>query len=456
MPYNSDTANAGKAVATRVGGNIRKIRTGNGMTQVQLAAPEFSISYISAIERGKIRPSLRTLTILARRLDVPLTILLEGSPAQAVETRTIGYALVDAGPDQTIDVTLLQANILIRQGEMKQAGELLASIAPKRITTGQSYQLFLLRGQIHLADGDYQEAVDDLRKAMTHGEELHDVDLIERVRDLLGKAYFNLSKYELAQENHSHCLNAITNHRITDPLFALEVLNDIASDYSRLNDIEQAISYYHRAIDALDTISRDSRSFAQQYMDISQQYKAAGKFTMARDYAMRSLALYQMREEHKLIGITHQRLGKALEWQSLFDEAEAEYRRAIAIELELQDAVAISTCQTSLAELLFKRGRADEAEQEAKSALTYARESGDAQAQGQALFTLAQLRHQLNDFVAADDLFAQALAMLDSSHAHDIAASAYSHFANLLEERGEIQLSLKALKQAYEHQRIGK
>ncbi len=49
-----ETANVGKAVAARVGTNIREVRTKLGMTQAQLAAPEFSISYISAIERGKI------------------------------------------------------------------------------------------------------------------------------------------------------------------------------------------------------------------------------------------------------------------------------------------------------------------------------------------------------------------------------------------------------------------
>ena len=70
-----ETANVGKAVAKRVGDNIREVRTKLGMTQAQLAAPEFSISYISAIERGKIRPSLKALSILARRLDVPLTFL---------------------------------------------------------------------------------------------------------------------------------------------------------------------------------------------------------------------------------------------------------------------------------------------------------------------------------------------------------------------------------------------
>src|SRR5258708_10604931 len=75
-----ETANVGRAVAARVGSNIRAVRTKLRLTQAQLAAPEFSISYISAIERGKIRPSLKALSILAKRLHVPLTFRLEGSP----------------------------------------------------------------------------------------------------------------------------------------------------------------------------------------------------------------------------------------------------------------------------------------------------------------------------------------------------------------------------------------
>src|SRR5437879_1036027 len=137
MPPSLETANVGKAVAARVGTNIREVRTKLGMTQAQLAAPEFSISYISAIERGKIRPSLKALSILARRLDVPLTFLLEGSPSGAAEARAVGYSPADAGPDQKIDVDLLQAEVFVQQGEFKQAEQLLAPIQPERITTDQ-------------------------------------------------------------------------------------------------------------------------------------------------------------------------------------------------------------------------------------------------------------------------------------------------------------------------------
>src|SRR5881275_455247 len=170
MPPTTETANVGKAVAARVGTNIREVRTRLGMTQAQLAAPEFSISYISAIERGKIRPSLKALSILARRLDVPLTFLLEGSPAGAAEARTVGYSPADAGPDQKIDVDLLQASVLIQQGAYEEAEELLAPIQPERITTDQVYRLYLLRGQIHSSAGEYQEAVVDLRSAVAQGE----------------------------------------------------------------------------------------------------------------------------------------------------------------------------------------------------------------------------------------------------------------------------------------------
>ncbi len=451
-----ETANVGKAVAARVGTNIREVRTKLSMTQAQLAAPEFSISYISAIERGKIRPSLKALSVLARRLDVPLTFLLEGTPAGAAEARAVGYSPADAGPDQRIDVDLLQAGVLIQQGCYQEAMGLLEPIQPERITTDQVYRLYLLRGQLHLGQNEYQEAVVELRAAVSQGEALNDSEYIERARNLLGRAYFQLYNYTLAVENHQRCYASIENGQVVDPLFSLEVFSSLANDYFRLGDLEKAITFYHKALDMLETMNRDSKSFAQKYMEISQHYKLAGKLTMAREYALQSIAIYQMRSEQRLVGMTHQRLGKALERQNDLDGAEREYRQAIAIERELNDEVSASVCHTGLAELLLKRGQLEEAEQQAQEALKFAQAGGDAQTQGQALITLAQIRHQGDDFSSADEYFTQALALLDASNAHEIAASAYFRFANLLEERGEVQRSLTAIKKAYEHQRLGK
>src|SRR5438128_9618358 len=344
MPPSLEAANVGKAVAARVGTNIREVRTKLGMTQAQLAAPEFSISYISAIERGKIRPSLKALSILARRLDVPLTFLLEGSPSGAAEARAVGYSPADSGPDQKIDVDLLQANVLVQQGEYQQAEQLLVPIQPERITTDQVYRLYLLRGQIHLGVNEFQEAVVDLRAAVSQGEALNDIEYIERARNLLGEAYYYLYNYTLAVEHHLRCNKAIEDGLINDPIFKLDVYSNLANDHFRLAELEQAITYYHRALQLLKDLGRDTKSFAQQYMEISQKYKAAGKLTIAREYAMRSLALYEMRSEQRLMGMIHQRLGRTLERQTDLDGAQREYETAIQIVTELGDDNSISTC----------------------------------------------------------------------------------------------------------------
>ncbi len=407
-----ETMNVGKAVAARVGSNIREVRTKLSLTQSQLASPEFSISYISAIERGKIRPSLKALAILAKRLDVPLAFLLEGSPGGAAEARAVGYSPADSGPDQRIDVELLQAFVLLQQHQYKKASDLLTPIQADRITTDQAYHLFLLRGQVHLGLGDYQEAVVDLRAAVSQGEHMNDVDNAERARNLLGQAYFSLYNYTLALENHMRCANALESHLINDPVFALDVYSNVAHDFFRHGDLDRAISYYHKAIAILDGMKRDSKSFAEKYMEIGQQYKQAGKILVARDYLMRSLAMYEMRDEQRRVGITHQRLGKA-------------------------------------------RGKLAEAEQEAQAALASARRGDDAQTQGQALIALAQLRHNANDYTGADELFSQALDLLDESNAHELAGVAYSRYANVLEQRGEVQRSLTAFKKAYQHQLQG-
>src|SRR5437016_9318872 len=92
-----------------VGARIRAARQAKRYTQSQLAAPDFSVSYISAIERGQIAPSLRALEILARRLNLSSAELLaehahgsnEGSGRVSTTpimdtTRAIELALIEA------------------------------------------------------------------------------------------------------------------------------------------------------------------------------------------------------------------------------------------------------------------------------------------------------------------------------------------------------------------------
>jgi len=69
-------------IGKSVGEKLRAARVAQHYTQSQLAAPDFSVSYISAIERGQIHPSLRALEILATRLGLSSTQLLPARSQQ--------------------------------------------------------------------------------------------------------------------------------------------------------------------------------------------------------------------------------------------------------------------------------------------------------------------------------------------------------------------------------------
>src|SRR6266571_3444623 len=90
-----------------VGAKIRMMRLARKMTQSQLAKPDFSISYISAIERGQIQPSLRALAILASRLGLPSTQPLT---VNTVEDTTDGSLLSGSRRlNEVIELELLEA-----------------------------------------------------------------------------------------------------------------------------------------------------------------------------------------------------------------------------------------------------------------------------------------------------------------------------------------------------------
>lgn len=451
MPYLEATSIV-KSVSARIGANMRKVRIERGMTQAQLASPEFSVSYISAIEHGKLRPSIKALSVLAQRLEVPVTLLVESSPTAGEPSRTVGYAPVNTDEIDQIDVELLQATVLVRQGAYDEAAQLLLPLAAPHLVPAHAYRYFLLRGQIALGRHRFEEAIADLRAAIGHAETLKERELVERARNLLGKACFLLKNYKLAEENHRVVACALEEGGMSDSFFALEVYCNLVDDCSALDEFERADSYIQRAQALLEQVDNDETSYARLSLENSQRSSAAGKFALAREQAMRSLAIYQTRSMQLQQARLHQDLGKTLEKLQKPDEAEQAYLQAVDIARPLHDAASFAQSLIALAELAGKRGDTQRAEQEAREAITIAQASDDALAQGQALLVLAQLRHQNGDYADSDCAFEQGLALLEETQDHDLIASAYFHYANQLEARGEIQRSLAAIKHAYSHQ----
>lgn len=60
-----------------MGGNIRRLRKGRGLTQEEVAfRAKIDLTYVSGIERGKRNPSLMVMVRIARALSSDLTDLI--------------------------------------------------------------------------------------------------------------------------------------------------------------------------------------------------------------------------------------------------------------------------------------------------------------------------------------------------------------------------------------------
>jgi transcriptional regulator with XRE-family HTH domain len=73
------------AIATTIGERILQRRTELGLSQRDIASEGASYAYISRIEAGQRRPSVRALRKLASRLDVSVHWLETGEPDPAEE-----------------------------------------------------------------------------------------------------------------------------------------------------------------------------------------------------------------------------------------------------------------------------------------------------------------------------------------------------------------------------------
>ena len=80
-----------------VGERLRRLQQERGLSQRDLSAPGVSYAYISRIEAGARRPSVKALRLLARKLGVTPEYLETGSELSGAEARELRLAEIELG-----------------------------------------------------------------------------------------------------------------------------------------------------------------------------------------------------------------------------------------------------------------------------------------------------------------------------------------------------------------------
>jgi tetratricopeptide (TPR) repeat protein len=428
----------------RLGQRLRQARLARNLTQSEVAASQFSVSYISAVERGQIRPSLGALEKLAQRLQVSVADLLRLEPGDVVSSAAGGY--VSAFDRDDIDAQMREANILIRQGNAEAALEILAPMQERgpslREQAALKWHLAFCYNALRRPDDARREAQEGILLADRVG------DLRERLRLELSQAYSLAQKHQAALDQLRLCLEAIEKAVVLDPLFRMKVLFYLGSESWTLGEQEAAVTYLREAT-ALADEALDPERLGLRYSQLALAARTQGDYRSARVFSVRSLGSYEDAGYRRVMAQAHTRLGRAFAQSGDLDAALAELELARQRAEQQNDSRGLAEAQTNLAALYLRQQRAEDAARAAEHAISLAESFDDATQLAEAQVVLAQVLEARKDYTNAERTFEQAVEGLKQANALTQLSDAYAAFSEFLERRGQSRKALEVLKQAW-------
>jgi tetratricopeptide (TPR) repeat protein len=318
------------------------------MSQAQLAGDELTKGFISQVESNLVRPSVRSLQIIAARLGKSLDYFLGDVPLATAKRLAFHRLAAEAAAERH--------DWLVVRDEVS-AG--LECVPPKR----ERAALLRLLAQADLAGAQREPAFDRITEALSLLDPATDAAEVARLQHLRGVAYGQLSQYLAAAEALEQARDTMERHEVIDPRQRARILVALGTVYRRLGRTAKAMQTYSSALD-LASASSELRVAAQGYMGVA-------------------VSLYDSGE---------------------LDAAIHNYRRALDLFERVDDRAFELSVLHSLASIHFERGAAAEARVLAERSLDLATMAGDERVQAAAQVILARIALAAGDPEAALEL----------------------------------------------------
>ena len=432
-------------IGQTVGARLRAARQAKKYTQGQLASPDFSVSYISAIERGQIQPSLRALEIFALRLGTTSTELLSTAPPGAKGTAEIGSPIQS---EEEIALQLLQAQVFIQQDAERQAITLLRTLTSQPLTTQQQIRLRYLLGWAYANLAMFQEAELALAEAEKLARDPGDYVRL-RILNLLGTVHTSMHNFAQGLEYQQRCLESLQSEQQPgDTFFKIHVYTSMGLAYAQMDKFDEAIQAFGQAI-ALASQLTTTDQLASMYGDASLDFARVNDYYYALLFADKLLQLHFQDYSNALRSEMYHYLSRAM-MRGDQQQALAYLQESLQEVAVREDQLSLASLTTHMAEWLFRNGSVDEAYENAQKASKLASSSGDTLIAAYALLVLGQVEYAQKAYQAGDEHFVAGLEMLDRLDERSELAEQSAHYAQLLEDRDMPGQALKYYKKAIE------
>ena len=404
-------ASKGLKPAETIGERLRRLRLERGLSQRDLSGPGVSYAYISRIEAGARRPSVKALRMLAKKLGVTPEYLETGSQLIETDARELRLAEIELSlrlDDQASDDDLreildeaiadvdvrsaLRARITLglsaaaRGNHAGAIEQLEQAIESDLVTAASRPDVYLTLGHTYATAGSPGRAVELFERGLAELEEFAPDDVATRVRF---STYLSYALTDLGELQRAKAIVAAVfadSDKVSDPYTRVRLYWSLGRISLEQAKPHAALENFRRAVALLEA-TEDTVHLARAHIACADASITAGDNT-----------------EHSLRHL---------------DKAE----RLLGVKPDADDLAIIRRMQAMCA---TQDGDYAEAERLGQSALALALEQPNEY--GQAWWAIAEARAGAGD-ANADDAFRQAVDLL---HVH----GTVRHYTNALRAYG--------------------
>jgi tetratricopeptide (TPR) repeat protein len=419
--------------AETIGQRLRRLRHERGLSQRELASPGVSYAYISRIEAGARRPSVKALRMLARKLGVSADYLETGSEIRDIEERELRIA------DAELELRLAE--------KPDEAGKKLEQLRHEALAAGDAVAAARANVALGLAAAGAGRNTDAIER-LEAGLELSPVSPSARpdVFATLGRAYVATGRSDKAVELFERCLDEISQDAPDDLAAHVRFTTYLSYALTDLGDLERAQSVLDNVLVEAESLT-DAYSRVRLYWSLARLTDLQGRPAAALDYVRRAIALLDVTDDTLHLARAHLLCGSILMSQGRPDEAGRHFDLAEQLfgpYPEPEDVANLRTDQSRRAAVL---GDGETAVRHARAALDAIGDEFQHE-KGNALWALAEGLALTGDTDAAHDAFRRATSLMEEHGHRRNYVEAYRAWGKFLRRAGREDEALEVLERA--------
>jgi tetratricopeptide (TPR) repeat protein/DNA-binding XRE family transcriptional regulator len=402
---------------------VREARLEMGLSLADVAGGEVTRAAIHLVETGKMRPSMRTLELIARRTGRP-----------------VSYFMAAPGSEHQ-RAACDELSRLVESGSYREAVDVGRGLLGEGLDTAieAEVRFSMSRALVRMLDG--AAALPHAARARLLFERLGDRWMVAHVLEQQATALFLLEDPRAlgcALEALDRC------ERLEPPAPTLHagVLNLIGNIHMRNRDWRNATRFFEMGLAACEEVV-SLRLRARLHDGLTAAYQQLGDLTGALRAAERASALYAIEIDVTGLIRSENNLGYTLLQQGDADAAAPHLRRALEL-CEEHDAhpMVRAYVLNSLGELHIVLGEPEVARAHLLRSLDATRELDERVSEATARHLLASVCVELGQDDAADEWFSSAIELLDRLELTERLRLCATEYAELLYRRGRVNESV--------------